>query len=148
MKTIILFVLSILVISSCKEKKTNQEIQTYLGSFDIEPKAYKVILFVPADGCTKCIYPSIDFYSRSKDSTLLVLSSTFDKSINLILKTKNLDSSKILCDSKNLAATMNLVDVVSPYIYLLKKGRVRKIFDLSKVNDQSKIFIEVDKHLQ
>lgn len=147
MKNIILFAIILTFTFSCGKVNETKKLNSYLQSFGLDLKNYKVICFVPADGCSSCIEPSLDYSKKAGKDFLLVLSSIYEKSINYIIEAKKIEKSKIVYDSKNLAASSGLVQIVSPCFYFLKNGHVVKIVDLSNTLDKTSVLKEVDKFM-
>jgi hypothetical protein len=147
MKNVILLTIILTFAISCVKVEESKKLYSYLESFGVDLKNYKVVCFVPVDGCGSCIDPSINYSKNASNDFLLVLSSYHTKSIDFIIETKKLNKSKIVCDSKNLAEINQLVSFPSPFFYFVKKGRIFKTFDLSKTPDKVSVLKEVDKYL-
>ena len=120
MKSAFLFILISIFSCSCGKVNVTKTLDSYLQSFGVDLKYYKVVCFVPADGCGNCIDPSLDYSKKTSKDFLLVLASTFKKSIDFIKESKQIEELKIVSDSQNLAASLQLVSVISP-CYILKK---------------------------
>lgn len=147
MKKILYFSILILSIFSCTNKNETKSLSTFLQIYSEDIKNYKVICFIPSDGCTSCIYPSVDYSKKAGKDFLLVLSSRFKKSINYIKEFKQIEESKSISDSLNLAERSGFVSQVSPSFYFLKNGHIVKIVDLSNTLDKTSILKEVEKFL-
>ena len=103
-------------LSSCNVKET-KKLDSFLKPYGINILNYKVICFVPADGCGSCIGPSINYSKTANKNFLLVMSSIYKKSMDYIVKLEQIDVSNIILDSQNLAAENGLVSIVSPCYY-------------------------------
>lgn len=147
MQRILFFSLLILSVFSCTNKSETKRLSSFLQVYSEDIKNYKVICFIPADGCTSCIYPSIDYSKKTDKDFLLVLSSIFKKSIKYIKEVKQIEESKSVSDSLNLATSSGLVSLESPCFYFLKNGNIVKIVDLSTTLDKTSVLKEVDKFL-
>lgn len=147
MKKTLLVCILILVVNNCTMDPETEKLGSFLTSFAIDIKSFKVICFVPADGCSSCINPSIEYSKKASKDFLMVLSSLYKKSINYIIEQKKIEEAKIISDSQNLASSIGLVSFVSPCFYFLKNGHVVKKVDLSTTFDKTSVFKDVDKYL-
>jgi hypothetical protein len=144
-KILLLFTICLL---SCRNAKIDKELNEYLRNFDVDIKTCKVVCIVPADGCMSCSMPSLEYASKGNSNFLLVLTSNFQKSIDLLIESNpNVLNSRVVIDSDNLALKNRLLFVTSPSIYLIKNGRVEKLIDLSEYKYQEEIFKEIDQYL-
>ncbi len=143
---ILLFIYITLAISCSKDDET-KKLTSFMESFSVNLKSYKVVCFVPADGCFDCIDPTLTYSKKGNNSYLMVLSSLYTKSIDGIIEFKNIDRSKIVIDDTNLAASLGLVPFTAPSYYFLKKGHIIKSIDATGAADKNSIIEEVDKFL-
>lgn len=147
MKKVFLISIILFCTLSCGEANETKRLESYLNSFGYDIKSFKIVCFVPADGCNACIDPFLEYSKKSRNEYLLVLSSIYIKSIDFIIGQKSIEETKILSDSKNLAASSGLVHIIYPMIYFLKNGSVVKIADTSNISDKISLLKEIDTFL-
>lgn len=148
MKKTLICIFFITLLTSCYKVQITKNLDEYLKDYGVDINTCKVVSIVPADGCLNCCLPSIDYTKKHNKDYLLVLTSNFQKSINLVLETHSyILGSKIVLDNNNLAQKKQLVFITSPTIYFIKNGKVKKKIDLSESVDQISAFKEVDKFL-
>lgn len=147
MKNTFLFAIILTFTFSCGKVNETKKLDSYLHSFGVDLKNYKVVCVVPVDGCSSCITPTLDYSKNAGNDFLLVLSSIYQKSIDYVLEAKNIEKSKIVFDSQNLAASRGLVQIVAPCFYFLKNGHVIKIVDSSTILDKTSVLKEVEQYL-
>jgi hypothetical protein len=143
-KFAIIFLSMILMLSCVKDKETTK-LDTYLKSFKLNINDYKVICFVPVDGCGSCINPSLNFARDTRKDYLLILTSMFKKSIDITIERVQLTNNNYLSDYNNLAQETGLVSPFAPSYYFLRYGEVVKKFDLSQTNNKAGIIDEVEQ---
>lgn len=131
----------------CYSNNNTKELGSYLRIFNKDLNNYKLVCIVPADGCSSCILPTLNFFEQERKSCLLVLSSNFSKSINFILEHVNVRADELLLDYKNIARDMDIVFITAPSIYFVNHGKVINKIDLSEINDQETVFKDIEKHL-
>ena len=131
----------------CAKNNESERLSNYLQGFNDQIQNYKVVCILPADGCSSCIKPTIDYSKIANGDFLLILTSYYKKSIKDIIEDNGLDSTKIKMDSKNLASIKQLVWVTAPCYYFIRNGKVIKVVDLSKVDDKFAIIKEADNFL-
>lgn len=148
MKLFTVYFLLILFTFNCKNDIKTKDLDYFLHSYGADIKDYRVVCIVPADGCSSCIDPSLDYSLKYKNGFLLVLSSIYKKSINEILNSKKLDTAKVMLDPKNLSVSMGLVSIVSPCYYFLRDGKIVKIADMIYSTDKVGVLKEVDLFLK
>jgi hypothetical protein len=124
-----------------------RRLDMYLASFGEDIKDYKVICFVPVEGCDNCISPALGYSKKASKDFLLVLCSLYNKSIDFTIRQNELDRSEIILDSHNLAASSGLVQLTAPCYYFITNGRVVKIEDSSTTFDKISVLNEVDVFL-
>jgi hypothetical protein len=147
MKNYIVFTLAIILIS-CSNNRLDRNLDEYLSEFGVNIKECKVVCIMPADGCMSCCKPSIDYSYQGSPGFVLVLTSNFQKSIDLLIERyPQIINSKIVMDSDNIAQKRRLVFITAPCIYFLKNGQIKKKIDLSETIDQTIVFKDVSEHL-
>ena len=139
--------LLILIVCSCTMDTESKKLSSFLQTFAVDIKSYKVICFVPADGCRSCIDPSIIYSKKADNRFLLVLSSPYTKSINFIVESYQIDLANIVSDNQNMAYKSQLISPTAPCFYFLNNGRIVKIVDLLKTDDKTSVLKEVDQFL-
>jgi hypothetical protein len=146
----IYLLLFFLIIYACMQKKGNESInlQDYLLLFDSKIESYKVICFLPTDGCGSCIEPSLYYANTSDEKMLLVLTSIYRKSMDYAIEKYKLTKQEIIFDSKNLAVTDGFVTDMAPSYFFLKDGNIIKKVDLSTMSDKKSIIEEVHKFIK
>lgn len=142
------FLLLFLIILSCTVNPETKIIAKYLDSYGKELKDYKVICFVPADGCDICIEPSLRYSVTAENEFLLVLISRYWKSIRSIIEQYHLDLDKILVDEENKVVNLGLLIPTAPCFYFIKDGVVVIRADLSKTYDKEAVLIEVSRFIE
>ena len=140
---------SIFILFSCSYSRdtVSKKLSSFLQTFSIDIKSYKVICFVPSDGCSSCIDPSIEYSKKADKRFLLVLSSLYTKSNNYIAKSRQIELSHIVLDNQNIACKNQLVSPTSPCFYFLNNGRIVKMVDLLQTYDKTSVLKEVDQFL-
>jgi len=91
-------VIIIFRITGCSVNKETRIISEYLEGYGKEISSYKIICFVPADGCSSCIEPSLNYSLTAGEDYLLVLTSLYSKSIHNTVETYHLDTGRMLVD--------------------------------------------------
>jgi len=147
MRKILLSAFIMYLISGCNTSNETKILSSYLHSFGVELNHYKVVAFVPSDGCSACITPTLDYIKNGNDCFLVVISSISEKTINHIVQSNRIDTLHVIKDSHDLAAEMGFVPIIAPRYYFIKRGRIVKSIDLSEINDKVSILGEVDKYL-
>lgn len=138
-----------LVQFSCISKGgEKQNLHEYLSTFDQNIENYKVICFLPTDGCGSCIEPSLYYANTSDEKMLLVLTSIYRKSMDYTIEKYKLTKQEIIFDSKNLAVTNGFVTDIAPSYFFLKESKIIKKVDLSNISDKKSIIEEVHKFLK
>jgi hypothetical protein len=141
--SIYIYILFLFILSCNKDRETDK-LESLLHTCKFEIDKYKVICIVPADGCSSCINPSLEYSKIAKKSFLLVLSSLYKKSIYDIIENLHIDTSKVLLDTHNFAGSTWLVYPTAPSYYFLKKGKVVKKIELSIIDDKTSVLKEAD----
>lgn len=142
--------ISLLLFISCFSCNTDDEtnkLDTFLKSFKVDIKNYKVICVVPADGCGSCINPSLVYAKQANKMFLLVLSSMYKKSISHTINKAQLKHTGFISDFHNKAIKSGLATEMAPCFYFVKDGKVVRKFDSSTTFDKKRILEEVDKYL-
>lgn len=149
MKIILHFslILTIFLIS-CETHDESKKLENYLISFSLNIKDYKVICFVPVDGCGSCISPSIEYLKNTDKNVLLVLFSIYKKSIENTIDRYEIFKHEVVIDHRSFAPTLGFSTNNAPNYYFLKKGNIVKKVDLSKQMDKKAVIDEVDKFLK
>ncbi len=147
MKRILLFSLVFAASIGCAVNEETRTISDYLDGFGKDINSYKVICFLPAEGCASCIEPSLEYSKTAGSDFLLIVSSLYKKSIRDIIENNNLNLDLILVDDKNYAVSLQLLVPTAPCFYFIEDGRVVKKADLSKTYDKTGILIEVSKFI-
>jgi len=147
MKNIVFEILLLTFTIGCDNGNLTIILQDYFKLYNKDLHNYKIICIVPAEGCSSCIDPSIDYSKNAKKDFILVISSAYKKTLDELIKSKNLDSANLILDSDNLAVSRGLVSFSSPCFYFLKKGKVIKIIDLNLTYDKVSFLKEIDKFL-
>jgi hypothetical protein len=132
---------------NCKSDSETKKVEFFLQTFNRNIANYKVICFVPVNGCGSCIENTLIFAKRTGSDFLLVLSSLFQKSIDNAVENDQLNQIEYISDSKSLATKSGLVSEIAPCFYFLKDGKVVKKFDLSTTYDKVSILKDVEKYL-
>lgn len=131
----------------CCCNKETQVLDSYLKTFSLDLKNYKVISFIPADGCYSCLQPTLEYSKNANHRFLLVISSISQKSIDSVIKSVNAENSFIVQDPENIAAESGLVPLTTPRYYLVHAGRIVKILDVKSETDKEKNLEEVKEYL-
>jgi len=148
MRMKILFFLLCLLTVSCKQDKMMVSLNDFTKNYQISSKNYKVICFLPADGCSSCIDPTLNYVQNANEEFLMVLSYYENKeSMNGILASKNINRSTVLIDTDHLAIKNFLVTPIAPCFYFLRKGRVIKKVDLTDTYDKTSVLKEVEEYI-
>jgi hypothetical protein len=149
MNKTLFIIIAFIFILGCSTDAGTKKLNTFLQTFSVDIKNYKIVCFVPADGCHSCIDPTINYYCKKNDRKfLIILSSSYKKSIDFIIETMKINTSGIITDDKNLAAKNQLVKTsIAPYFYFLEDGHVIKEYDVQTTFDKTSILKEVDKYL-
>ena len=147
MRKCIFLVLTLFWISGCSVNEETKVISGYLEGYGKDISDYGVICFVPADGCSSCIGPSLNYSITAGKDFLLVLTSLYYKSINTTVEAYHLDMDRIIVDEKNKAVSLQLLLPTAPSFYFIEDGVVIKKADLSKTYDKTGILTEADKFL-
>ena len=147
MKSSYFYLVILTFMLGCGTDNETKQLSLYLDSFGYNLEDYKVIAFVPADGCANCIRSTLDFAKKANGNFLMVLSSISEKTNNHIIKVNHVDSSKIIIDSHNLAAKMKLVPLIAPCYYFIENGRIDHSIDLTIISDKNIIIKEVEKFI-
>lgn len=145
MKRVIFFTI-LLSLLSCINSDKNNKLRLFLQNFDTDINRYKVICFIPVDGCYTCINPAIDLSKNPNKGLLIILSSIYQKSIDEVIEFGKIKTENVT-DNKNLAVNMGLVTNIAPCYYFLKNGKIKRIFDISTTYDKTSIISEVEKYL-
>lgn len=148
MNKLLLFFIQIIIFSSCSNIQVNKNLESYFDSYNINIKKFKVISFVPIEGCSSCIAPTIDYSRKADSSFLIVLSSISEKTIDYFIERNNLYKSIIIRDFQNLATENGFVPITAPKYYFLKNGKVIKSIDLTNIEDKYSIIREVETYLK
>lgn len=143
---IFIFFITIFLLG-CNQYNDTKKIEAYLNKFGFELNTLSVVCFIPADGCGSCINPSIVYSKSSSKKFLLVISSSYEKSINTIIQNNNLEKKVIIADSENLATSQGLVQALAPCYYFIESGHVVKVIDLTGNPDKLSVLKEVDKFI-
>ncbi len=148
MKKNLLFLLLCLFTISCNNNEGKDNLRDFTNNYHINSKKYKVICFLPADGCSHCIDPTLDYMQVSGEKFLLVLSYYEKKeSVDEVLKTRHINRSKVLIDTDHIAIKNLLMTPIAPCFYFLKRGRVVKKIDLTNTSDKSSVLKEVEEYI-
>jgi hypothetical protein len=145
--TILLILLIMLACAGNKKEDEGKLLTEYLNSFERNADEYKVVCFVPVDGCVACIDPSLQYAKTGQKKYLLVLTSMFKKSLAYTTERLQIGHLGHIQDSKNKAIGMGLVSSFSPCYYFLENGKITKKVDLDKSKDKTQILAEVDRYL-
>lgn len=148
MKYVLLISISLALFPGCSTNEETRVISEYLDNYGKSLKDFKVICFVPAEGCESCIQPTLEYSKTAGDDFLLILTSHFNKAIISVVEHYHLDLDKVIIDSKNNAVTQQLVLPTAPCYYFVDKSTIIKKADLAKTYDKSGILIEVTKFLE
>jgi hypothetical protein len=135
------------LLTACSVNPETKVISEYLEGYGKDISNYRVICFVPADGCNSCIEPSLKYSETAGENFLLVLTSLYSKSIHNTVEAYHLDIDRILVDAKNKAVSLQLLLPTAPCFYFIEDGRVAKKADLSKTYDKTGILSEADRFL-
>lgn len=114
----------VIFMTRCSGDEFTPRIKCYLKEFGKSIADYRIICISPAEGCSTCIDPSLEYSRTAGDDFLLVLTSVYEKSIRFTIKTKMLDSTRIVIDHDNLAVSYQLVIPTAPCYYFIEKGKV------------------------
>jgi hypothetical protein len=148
-KRICLYIAISIILSACKQDENEtKKLQNYLNSFSEQITDYKVICFVPVDGCESCIDPSLNYSNAADKGLLLVLSSIYKKTISKTIERIGIKRKSLICDAKDKAYADGFVSEIAPCYYFLKDGCVIKKVDLSTIADKKSILVEVHKYLK
>jgi len=140
--------LCVILLTACSVNPETKVISEYLEGDGKDISKYRVICFVPADGCNSCIEPSFKYSETAGENFLLVLTSLYSKSIHNTVEAYHLDIDRILVDAKNKAVSLQLLLPTAPCFYFIEDGRVAKKADLSKTYDKTGILSEADRFLR
>jgi len=147
MRKCIFLVLTLFWISGCSVNEETKVISGYLEGYGKNITNYRIVCFVPADGCSSCIEPSLKYSVTAGKDFLLVLTSLYNKSIHSIIEAYHFDMERIVIDEKNQAVSLQLLLPTAPSFYFIEDGVVVKKADLSKTYDKTGILTEVNKFL-
>jgi len=147
MRRCIFLIITLFWISGCSVNEETKIITGYLEGFGKDIGDYRIICFIPADGCSSCIEPSLNYSLTAGEDYLLVLTSLFSKSIRNTVETYHLDTGRMLVDEKNKAVSLQLLLPTAPCFYFIEDGIVQKRADLSKTYDKTGILSEVSRFL-
>lgn len=146
MKKLISLLLSIPILLGCTENtKETKTLSFYLHSYGIDIKNYKVISFIPANGCYSCILPAIELAKESNQGYLLVISANSQKSIDDIIYSANVKEIFILNDPENEAAKLGLVPITTARYYIIQNGQIEEILDINAESDKIKHLAKIRK---
>ncbi len=145
MKNINLILFLGIFIISCTSDKETIEMDNFLKSFNLNINDYKVICFVPVDGCGTCIDPSLNYARDARKDYLLVMSSMYRKSIDITAERIQIYDHNYVADYANLSMKKGLVTPFSPCYYFLRYGKVIRKLDLNQTNNKSGIIGEVEQ---
>jgi hypothetical protein len=138
----------IVFLSGCVKDPESEKLAIYLNTFNLKSDTYKVICFVPIDGCGTCINPSLNYAKHEKHGFLLIMTSMFRKSIENTLEKTEINPDLCILDSGNMAVNQGLVSSMAPLFYFLENGAIVKKFDLSKTSNINGVIEEVDEFLK
>lgn len=147
MKEKYFFVLFLVSILSCHSDNNYQKLGDYLIKFEKEINNYKVVAFVPVDGCSSCLISTIEYSKSADDRFLLVLNSISEKTNKFFIKLNKIDTLKIISDSHNLAGEMGFVPLNAPRYVFINNKRIVKSIDLTDILDKSVVLKDVDMFL-
>jgi hypothetical protein len=145
-KTLLCTTLATMFIA-CGKSDDTKRLKSYLSAWGHDIRNFKIVCFVPVDGCVSCINPFLDYSKDSEDCYLLVLNSIYEKSIKHAISIKGLDSNRILSDAKILGIVYGLVDAIYPSVYFIKEGSVISVVNASTVPDKTVLFNEMNRVL-
>lgn len=148
MRRCIFLFITLSLILGCSVNEETKKISGYLKDYGKNIGDYKVICFVPADGCSSCIEPSLKYSVTAGEDYLLVLTSLYSKSIHNTVEAYHLDTDRLLVDEKNKAVSLKLLLPTAPCFYFIEDGIVQKRADLSKTYDKTGILSEVSRFLE
>jgi hypothetical protein len=137
----------LLIFARCENDNEFKKLENYLSTNSKNINNYKVICFVPIDGCGSCIEPSINYAKVANEKLLLVLTSIYKKSINLSIENYNITRKDLITDVKNKASMNGFVTNIAPCYYFIKDGSIIKKVDLSTIPDKKSIIEEVHRYL-
>lgn len=137
----------IILLTACSVNPETKIISEYLEGYGKDISNYRLICFVPADGCSSCIEPSPEYSETAGEEFLLVLTSLYSKSIHNTAEAYHLNMDRILVDAGNKAVSLQLLLPTAPCFYFIEDGRVVKKADLSKTYDKTGILTEADRFL-
>jgi len=140
-------IITLFWILGCSVNEETKIISGYLEGYGKDISNYRLICFVPADGCSSCIEPSLEYSETAGADFLLVLTSLYSKSIHNTVEAYHLDMDRILVDAGNKAVSLQLLLPTAPCFYFIEDGRVVKKADLSKTYDKTGILTEADRFL-
>lgn len=116
------------VLFSCNTTIKNDSLDTFFNEYYLESyRSYKAIIFIPFDGCSKCIKQGVEFVSdnlQNKD-ICFVLSHYSQKKITMELDEYNLKKSNIIVDTALIAYKTGLIES-EPVIYYINSEKVIK----------------------
>lgn len=135
-------------VCSCSNTDESKRLENYLSEFNRNINEFKVISFVPANGCNSCVMPTLEFSRGENDNYLLVISSISKKTINHVIQIYKLNESKIVKDTLDLAAKAGFVPLTAPSYFFLKNGHIEKVLDLSNESDKLSSLTEVKDYLK
>lgn len=141
----LILLLSVFHIQACTRDKETNNLEKYLQSFNKNINDYKVICFVPVDGCGSCINPSLTYARDAREDYLLVMTSMFRKSIDNTIERVQIMNNNYISDPENIGQQKGLVTPFAPCYYFLRLGEVIKKYDLAQTGNKSEILNEVER---
>lgn len=137
----------VLLLCGCVKSRETDRLDSYLQTFGYNIEDYRIVCFVPVDGCSSCIAPTLNFSQKTRSDFLLVLSSIYTKSVNHVLEIGEFEDVKLICDTRNDAEISGFVQTIAPSYYYLKNGRIIKKVDSSKTLDKASVLADVENFL-
>ena len=147
MKKSLLFISLATIFITCGRTDDTKRLKSYLSTWGYDICKFRIVCFIPVDGCVSCINPFLDYSKNHYDCYLLVLYSIYEKSISHTIAAKGLDSKRVLSDAKNEAIKHGLGDFTYPVVYFIKDGSDTREENTSTVPDKAVLFSEMNRFL-
>ncbi len=144
-KLILILILIVSCFHACNKDQESSKLKDYLKTYNLNINDYKVICFVPVDGCGPCINPSLNYARNARQDYLLVMSSMFRKSIDNTIERVQISNKNYVSDYNNLAQETGMVTPFAPCYYFLRYGEIIRKYDLTQTNDKTGILSELEQ---